>query len=190
MGDDNNSVSYDGHRKRIWRAEPIEFGQLGWSPGDFLGVYLDWEKREFCTTLNGIDVNLKFNYYSNYLFNKERGGLSPAASFTAFQHCIFNFGAKPFRHPPPVGFHKMDSNLSLEDEVRLEKSKHLLLATTMNALTMEDGSLQDLTKCTICFAAKACVTLKPCKHEGFCSTCSMQVEICPICSAIIDNMDE
>jgi hypothetical protein len=184
VGDDNNSFAYDGNRRRLWKAEPVPFGACKWAAGDYVGFYVDIETREFWFTLNGADINGKYKYDSDTLFAADRGGLRPAASLTTFQHCAFNFGQSPYKYPPEEGFKSFNHDLSEKDVAELIRSKHLLVATTNSAL-QADVSLMDLSKCTICYATKANTQLKPCNHEGFCSECSVQFQICPICRAKI-----
>lgn len=43
-----------------------------------------------------------------------RSGFFAAASFMSYQQCEFNFGAKPFRHPPPVKFSTFNDFASLQ----------------------------------------------------------------------------
>lgn len=42
-----------------------------------------------------------------------RSGFFAAASFMSYQQCEFNFGAKPFRHPPSVKFSTFNDFASL-----------------------------------------------------------------------------
>ena len=50
---------------------------------------------------------------------ENRSGFFAAASFMSFQQCEFNFGAKPFRYPPPQSFQTFNHYGTLTDEERI-----------------------------------------------------------------------
>jgi len=41
--------------------------------------------------------------------------------------------------------------------------------------------------CTLCFDGRASMRLLPCGHKGFCSSCVVQLEVCPMCRASIQE---
>lgn len=51
---------------------------------------------------------------TRFLWFSCRSGFFAAASFMSYQQCEFNFGAKPFRHPPSVKFSTFNDFASLK----------------------------------------------------------------------------
>lgn len=48
-----------------------------------------------------------------------RSGFFAAASFMSYQQCEFNFGAKPFRHPPSIKFNTFNEFASLASDEKI-----------------------------------------------------------------------
>jgi len=59
--------------------------------GDVLGLLLDLEKGIVMFSLNGSEIEKDFKVAHS------GAGFFAGASFMSFQHCIFNFGAQPFK---------------------------------------------------------------------------------------------
>jgi hypothetical protein len=54
----------------------------------------------------------------------------------------------------------------------------------LNRLTVKEDA------CTLCFDSQACTMLKPCQHKGFCKNCALQLELCPMCRAVIQSVEK
>ena len=153
IGDDKCSVAIDGCRQLLWynaqRESQSEFERC-WKPGDIIGTLLDVEKEETSFYHNG-----KLIQSSDHLFKaNESGGYFAAASFMSFQQCLFNFGATPFKFPPPPSkgsnrrFQAFNDKAHLSPEAKVILPKHLLLEM-LSKHTVNDDS------CTLCFDSKA-----------------------------------
>merc|ERR1719290_311085 len=92
----------------------------------------------------------------------------------SFQQCEFNFGWRPFRHPPTLQFQSFNqvSELAPEDKQILPRPIKL---AALKRLSVKENA------CTLCFDNSANVQLLPCRHKGFCDTCSSMLEVCPMC---------
>jgi len=180
IGDDEYSIAYDGCRQLIWyNAHSEPHLHSCWKPGDTLGVLLDLEHNRAVFSLNGTTLPP----YTQ-LFQNARSGFFAAASFMSFQQCEFNFGTKPFLHPPAEPFSRFNDFGSLTEEEKLILPKHQKLAMLRQVQVQEDS-------CTLCFDNQATVTLQPCSHRGFCMMCAMQLELCPMCrQKITDRIEE
>lgn len=171
IGDDEFSIAYDGCRQRIWYgAHSQPHKHPCWKPGDILGLLLDVGNQTIIFSLNGNRLPPEGD-----LFRCARSGFFAAASFMSYQQCEFNFGAKPFKYPPK-DFEFMCFNdyghLSVDQKKIIPR--HQKLAELRNVQVQEDS-------CTLCFDSLANTILVPCSHMGFCSSCALQLEICPIC---------
>lgn len=60
-----------------------------------------------------LSVCLQMNPFLSIASVSVRSGFFAAASFMSYQQCEFNFGAKPFRHPPSVKFSTFNDFASL-----------------------------------------------------------------------------
>lgn len=170
IGDDEFSMAYDGCRQLIWyQAQSETHTHPCWKPGDVLGLLLDVQNQTLLFYLNG-------NPLPPYrqLFNHARSGFFAAASFMSFQQCEFNFGAKPFRYPPPQSFQTFNHYGLLTDEERIILPRQKKLDLLMQVTVKEDS-------CTLCFDLQANTKLLDCGHQGFCEDCALQLEKCPIC---------
>ena len=102
MGDDANSIAFDGCRRRVWhRGLSVEYGTRPWRAGDVVGVYLDMERNTLAYTLNGSELGNAMalldppvNFFDIVATDS---GLYPAVSMIIHQHCAVNFGDRPFR---------------------------------------------------------------------------------------------
>lgn len=174
IGDDEFSMAYDGCRQLIWyQAQSETHTHPCWKPGDILGLLLDVTQQNLVFYLNG-DPLPPFRQ----LFNHARSGFFAAASFMSFQQCQFNFGAKPFKHPPPLNFQTFNHYGTLTDDERIILPRQKKLDMLMQVTVKEDS-------CTLCFDLQANTKLLDCGHEGFCQECALQLEKCPICRADI-----
>ena len=97
----------------------------------------------------------------------------------SFQQSEFNFGRTPFKFPPSdIEFRTFNEAGYLSDADKLVLPKRIRL------LAMHSYSLKE-DSCTLCFDLSANTELLPCGHKGFCDTCSMQCESCPLCRCTI-----
>uniref|UniRef100_A0A672Y9T0 B30.2/SPRY domain-containing protein n=1 Tax=Sphaeramia orbicularis TaxID=375764 RepID=A0A672Y9T0_9TELE len=109
IGDDEYSCAYDGCRQLIWyNARSKPHSHPCWKEGDAIGFLLDLSKKQMIFYLNGHQLPPE-----KQVFSSATSGFFAAASFMSYQQCEFNFGAKPFRHPPSVKFSTFNDFASL-----------------------------------------------------------------------------
>lgn len=180
IGDDEFSIAYDGCRQRIWYgAHSQPHKHPCWKPGDILGLLLDVDNQKIVFSLNGSRLPPEED-----LFICARSGFFAAASFMSYQQCEFNFGAKPFKYPPVDYEFKCFNDFGhLSSDQKIIVPRHQKLAEFRNLQVNENS-------CTLCFDNQANLVLEPCGHVGFCSTCALQLEICPICRQEITERQE
>ncbi|XP_045192494.2 RING finger and SPRY domain-containing protein 1-like [Mercenaria mercenaria] len=180
IGDDEFSIAYDGCRQRIWYgAHSQPHKHPCWKPGDILGLLLDVDNQTIIFSLNGNRLPPEGD-----LFICARSGFFAAASFMSYQQCEFNFGAKPFKHPPvDYDFKCFNEYGHLSSDQKIIVPRYQKLAELRNVQVKEDS-------CTLCFDNQANLILEPCGHVGFCSTCALQLENCPICRQEISERRE
>jgi len=185
VGDDSNSIAYDGCRRRIWhRGISEEYGANRWKPGDIVGTLLDLDEGQISFSLNGENLGLAFQHFESPpdIRNVARKtGFYPAVSFTSYEHCIFNFGHKTFKFPPPDKFRPINSIGKLTDEDRYMPPKLFLKSIPEEEI--------DYSKplCQICCSKSPNAMFLPCEHEGFCFRCTLLCEKCPICRQDISS---
>ncbi|XP_014261528.1 RING finger and SPRY domain-containing protein 1 [Cimex lectularius] len=177
IGDDEYSLAYDGCRELLWHnAKSLYIPYSCWSSGDTVGSLLQIDSSKVTFFLNGktiVDSSVVFKASSTEYF--------AGASFMSFQQCRFNFGSRPFLHPPKdIEFKCFNDHASLTDQERIVLPRHLQLEAVRNMSIKEDS-------CTICFDQKAEVRLEPCGHNGFCKTCALQLTECPMCRGVIHH---
>ncbi|KAL4235228.1 RING finger and SPRY domain-containing protein 1 [Mactra antiquata] len=180
IGDDEFSIAYDGCRQRIWYgAHSQPHKHPCWKPGDILGLLLDVDNQTIVFALNGNRLPPEED-----LFICARSGFFAAASFMSYQQCEFNFGAKPFKYPPPdFDFKCFNEYGHLSSDQKIIVPRYQKFAELRNVQVKEDS-------CTLCFDNQADLILEPCGHIGFCSTCALQLETCPICRQEINERRE
>ncbi|CAL4059392.1 unnamed protein product, partial [Meganyctiphanes norvegica] len=112
IGDDEFSVAYDGCRQLFWHnAQSESHSHPPWQPGDILGSLLDLTNSQVIFYLNGHPLPPL-----TQLFNNATSGFFAAASFMSFQQCDFNFGKKPYVHPPKeMSFQSFNDHAYLKD---------------------------------------------------------------------------
>lgn len=173
IGDDEYSLAFDGCRQLMWhnawsesQSEHIDC----WKPGDIVGSLLDLNRGEIVFSLNGKSLQP-----FNQVFNQATSGFFAAASFMSFQQCQFNFGSCPFKYPPTDRhFQAFNNYATLNNEDKIILPRHMKLELLKRHTVKDDA-------CTLCFDAKACIELAPCRHKGFCFNCAAQLESCPMC---------
>ncbi|XP_015770540.1 PREDICTED: RING finger and SPRY domain-containing protein 1-like [Acropora digitifera] len=179
IGDDEYSYAYDGCRQLTWHcALSTAHHHPTWVPGDVLGLLLDLEKGLVIFSLNGSEIEKDFKVAHS------GAGFFAGASFMSFQHCIFNFGAQPFKFPPKVPFMNFNDHAKMTAEDKIILPRHLKLA----AIRQESITCSD--PCKICFENAADTRLEPCKHRDVCMSCALQLEDCPMCRRHIENRVE
>lgn len=180
IGDDEFSVAYDGCRQLFWHnAQSQSHNHPPWRPGDVLGSLLDLSQARVVFYLNGDPLPPLTHVFSNATC-----GFFAAASFMSFQQCEFNFGKRPFLHPPQdVPFQSFNDHAYLKDADKIILPRHIRLQK-LRAMSVEEGA------CTLCFDESATILLIPCHHRGFCERCALQLEICPMCRRNIEERRE
>ncbi|XP_061891269.1 RING finger and SPRY domain-containing protein 1 [Entelurus aequoreus] len=170
IGDDEYSCAYDGCRQLIWyNARSKPHAHPCWKEGDAIGFLLDLSKKQMIFYLNGHQLPPE-----KQVFSSATSGFFAAASFMSYQQCEFNFGAKPFRHPPSVKFSTFNDFASLLPSEKIILPRHRRLAL------LKQVSIRD-NCCTLCCDVMADTALRPCGHGGMCMECALQLETCPLC---------
>ncbi|KAI4825711.1 hypothetical protein KUCAC02_021382 [Chaenocephalus aceratus] len=136
---------------------------------DAIGFLLDLSKKQMIFYLNGHQLPPE-----KQVFSSATSGFFAAASFMSYQQCEFNFGAKPFRHPPSVKFSTFNDFASLLPSEKIILPRHRRLAL------LKQVSIRD-NCCTLCCDVMADTELRPCGHGGMCMECALQLETCPLC---------
>ncbi|KTG31761.1 hypothetical protein cypCar_00005947 [Cyprinus carpio] len=170
IGDDEYSCAYDGCRQLIWyNARSKPHSHPCWKEGDAIGFLLDLSKKQMIFYLNGHQLPPE-----KQVFSSATSGFFAAASFMSYQQCEFNFGAKPFRHPPSIKFNTFNEFASLASDEKIILPRHRRLAL------LKQVSIRD-NCCTLCCDQMADTELRPCLHSGICMECALQLETCPLC---------
>ncbi|KAM8892986.1 RING finger and SPRY domain-containing protein 1 [Spinachia spinachia] len=176
IGDDEYSCAYDGCRQLIWyNARSKPHSHPCWKEGDAIGFLLDLGKKQMIFYLNGHQLPPE-----KQVFSSATSGFFAAASFMSYQQCEFNFGAKPFRHPPSGKFSTFNDFASLLPSEKIILPRHRRLAL------LKQVSIRD-NCCTLCCDVMADTELRPCGHGGMCMECALQLETCPLCRQDIQN---
>ncbi|RWS31599.1 RING finger and SPRY domain-containing protein 1-like protein [Leptotrombidium deliense] len=177
IGDDEYSLSYDGCRQLMWyNASSFPHKHSPWKPGDVLGCLLDIDNRKIIFYLNGCPTAP-----CDKIFKSARSGFTAAASFMSFQQCSFNFGRDAFKYPPRnIKFSCFNQHGSITEVDKIIYPKHIRLRNLHLSALKEDC-------CTLCCDGKGTVQLVPCKHNGFCNTCALLLEVCPLCRSEIKD---
>ncbi|KAF0041476.1 hypothetical protein F2P81_007374 [Scophthalmus maximus] len=153
IGDDEYSCAYDGCRQLIWyNARSKPHSHSCWKEGDAIGFLLDLSKKQMIFYLNGHQLPPE-----KQVFSSATSGFFAAASFMSYQQCEFNFGAKPFRHPPSVKFSTFNDFASLQPSEKIILPRHRRLAL------LKQVSIRD-NCCTLCCDVMADTELRPCGH--------------------------
>ncbi|XP_063702899.1 RING finger and SPRY domain-containing protein 1-like [Culicoides brevitarsis] len=177
IGDDPYSIAFDGCRRLIWyNAKSLPHELPTWEGGSTLGCLIDLDAKEVVFSLNGIEGGVL-----KQVFGSAKEGFFAAASFMSFQQCRFNFGNEPFKYPPTHrNFRSFNDFAVLKPQDKIVLPRHLFLEQLRKSSVRDDS-------CTLCFDMKATVRLEPCKHRGFCTKCSTQLQQCPMCRAEIEQ---
>lgn len=175
IGDDEFSYAYDGCRQLIWHgARSTPHHHPPWVPGDVLGLLIDLERGKVAFSMNGDTIIRDFKAALS------GAGFFAAASFMSFQHCIFNFGAKPFMFPPNVPFDNFNDHANMSSEDKIVLPRHLKLAAIRQESISNDP-------CKICYENSADTRLEPCNHRDVCMRCAVQLQHCPMCRMHIQD---
>lgn len=180
IGDDEYSQAYDGCRQLMWFNASCDCQPElpRWKEGDIVGCFIDIDNKSIVFSLNGAQLKP-----FNQVFQNANSGFFPAASFMSFQQCEFNFGWRPFRHPPNRNFQSFNQMSVMQPEDKQILPRPIKLAA-LKRLSVKENA------CTLCFDNLANVQLLPCKHKGFCDSCSSQLELCPMCRHTIGAVDK
>jgi len=178
IGDDEYSQAYDGCRQLMWFNASCECqSQLPrWQPGDIVGCFIDIANQSLVFSLNGESLKS-----FNQVFQSASSGFFPAASFMSFQQCEFNFGWKPFRHPPQRSFQSFNEVCRLAGEDRQVLPRPIKLER-LKRLSVKENA------CSLCCSNPADTQLLPCNHRGFCQVCCAKLEECPMCRSSIESI--
>ena len=178
VGDDDQSIAYDGCRQLIWQSGKSTCTNLPrWKEGDIVGCLIDMETQHVRFSLNGKMSETNTDLFKNKPICLQYFG---AASFMPFQQCEFNFGRVPFVYPPETyNFRTFNqcAILNKEDEQPIIP-RHLMLKKVHSSSLFTNP-------CNICYDNLAQITLEPCEHSGFCETCAGLLELCPLCRTTI-----
>jgi len=121
LGTCPNGFGYGGTAKKSNSKQFVDYGSP-YSEGDCVGCYLDLATNQVGFTLNGADQGVAFDLAPHL----KGQGLYPAICVKCAAVSI-NFGATPFKFPPPAGFsalaqaapaHVVFSALGTEDDTR------------------------------------------------------------------------
>ena len=198
IGDDQYSIAYDGCRNLIWfGAKSIAHNNPPWKSGDILGkrkkareplnlyvivgCLIDFDRREVIFSLNGRALD-PFRKVFSSSSTPITDGFFAAASFMSYQHCRFNFGSSPFRHPPT----HVRSFKSFNDYGHLSDNEKLILPRHKKIELLRTIEISE-HDCILCVDARANIRLIPCQHIGICEKCSYKLDTCPICRADIEE---
>lgn len=181
IGDDEYSLAYDGCRQLMWYNAACEAQEQlpRWKEGDVVGCFIDIDRQAIVFSLNGAALPP-----FGQVFQAATAGFFPAASFMSFQQCRFNFGWRPFVHPPAAAFHTFNLASALDAAAALAPEDRRILPRPIKLAALKRLSVKE-NACTLCFDSTACVQLEPCRHQGFCEGCSGQLEVCPMCRSSI-----
>ncbi|CAJ0574282.1 unnamed protein product, partial [Mesorhabditis spiculigera] len=181
IGDDENSVAYDGCRQLLWHnANSSRHDHSAWKPGDIVGCLLNVPKEQIIFYLNGKPLTRPHTAFFDNVNPDD--GIFAAASFMSFQQCRFNFGNRPFVHAPK-GFAFGTFN---QGGAKLSERQRTILPRRCRLEIIQKETIPD-DYCNICFANPVDTILEPCQHGDLCSTCALQLETCPICRCQIDQ---
>ncbi|KAM8799470.1 RSPRY protein, partial [Eudromia elegans] len=170
IGDDEYSCAYDGCRQLIWyNARSKPHSHPCWKEGDTIGFLLDLQEKQMIFCLNGNQLPAEKQVFSSAV-----SGFFAAASFMSYQQCEFNFGAKPFKYPPPIKFSTFNDYAFLTAEEKIILPRHRRLALLKQVSIRENC-------CTLCCDEIADTELRPCGHSDLCMGCALQLETCPLC---------
>lgn len=168
----------------------VYMSDITWCAGNVLGFEVNFDEEPFFKFyINGDLIEMSYTIDAETFKNMTADSdLYPAGSTSCYQHIILNFGAKEFKYPPERPFNTFnEDNLTAKEIDDLKNAKKLLINPNANLI---DESLNDLAKCTICYSHRANMRLQPCHHEGFCVSCALQFEQCPICRSTIEDREE
>ncbi|RMC09214.1 hypothetical protein DUI87_14222 [Hirundo rustica rustica] len=145
IGDDEYSCAYDGCRQLIWyNARSKPHSHPCWKEA-FSALFFEYgiDKCEYL-----LELGVLLNFVPSSKF--ERSGFFAAASFMSYQQCEFNFGAKPFKYPPPMKFSTFNDHAFLTAEEKIILPRHRRLALLKQAGTMDtsDGESLDVATST------------------------------------------
>lgn len=179
IGDDDQSIAYDGCRQLLWQSARSVRTQLPrWKEGDVVGCLIDLDKFEIRFSLNGVMGEPNTDLFKNKPLSTQ---YYAAASFMPFQQCVFNFGRVPFIHPPEnYNFRTFNQCATLTEDEKTIMPRHLILRRCHSSNLL-------LNTCTICCDNAATVALQPCDHNGFCETCAGLLDNCPLCRKTISS---
>ena len=111
--------------------------------------------------------NVQINFFSS--------GFFPAASFMSFQQCEFNFGWRPYKHPPENDFKSFNDVCKLSDEERKILPRPMKLEA-MKRLSVKENA------CTICFDNADSKHTFACNPAHWvCGSCRQRLAQCPFC---------
>ncbi|KAH9394552.1 PREDICTED: RING finger and SPRY domain-containing protein 1-like [Rhagoletis zephyria] len=186
VGDDRNSIAFDGCRSVIWHnTTHYKHGLSRWNTGDVVGCLLDVENRKFIFYLNGkkVEINRKIAQKLNLHFSDQP--YYAAASLMSYQQVYFNFGQAPFKYPPKkLKFTDFNSNAIVDNKDSIK-----IVPIHVQSRSISFSNRKNM--CNICCDRVANVRLKPCNHETICSQCANQVDhLCPFCRNEFTHFEE
>lgn len=181
VGDDDQSIAYDGCRSLIWYdTKSLRTNLPRWQPGDIIGCLINLNDYVSYVqfSLNGQPTEPIDSFFAN----KNPGtNYYVALSLMPFQQVSVNFGSEPFKYPPiNCSFRTFNEEGRVLGEKHVYIPKHLILKESI------DSYEQFADSCTICCDGKMEIILLPCEHDGFCKLCADKLTTCPMCRSDID----
>ena len=113
-----------------------------------------------CSSLSTEFVSSLYNNFSIFVWNSDNSdcllscGFFPAASFMSFQQCEFNFGWRPFLHPPSSKFSVFNDQPGLSEEekvilprpLKMQAIRQLSVNTKRKEIVMPWSKIKDSFK--------------------------------------------
>jgi len=123
LGSNDQSVAFDGYNRCIWHEDksyelPKTIPQ--WKADDIVGCQIDRLTPKFAFYLNGQSIIP--NEPLNAHFSRSQSYFG-AVSLTAYQQCVFNFGATAFRHHPSRASCFNFTEIQRHDQIARERAR-------------------------------------------------------------------
>lgn len=138
LGDDRQSIGYNGYDRWIWHGKPVALRNLPrWQAGDVVGCLLDTHQKLVVFYLNGHAIELESLDFQTQF--------SPpyfaAAYLFPHQQCSFNFGQEPFKFPPAKIEHQNFHSATAGDVTRYRLAYLSTKRELWHQFELEDSQL-------------------------------------------------
>lgn len=116
-----DSFAFDGQRILAWNGTSKPYG-VSCTRGDVLGIFLDIrpeapENGTISFAVNGTNYGVAFTGVRKRMLSTPSACLTPALSSDWLWHGRINFGATPFKYPPPEPYSPIEVTDSLSHYV-------------------------------------------------------------------------